>query len=112
MTEQGVSAGSHGEIDEFQLLIGAVADYAIYRLDSGGQIVSWNLGAERINGYADDEIMGRHFSVFFAREDRLSGLPGQTLDRAARTGRCEVEGWRIRKDGGRFWAQGTLNAIR
>jgi PAS domain S-box-containing protein len=89
-----------------------VADYAIYCLDATGEIVSWNLGAERIKGYAAREILGRHFSVFFTREDRTAGLPVRMLGEAARTGRCEVEGWRIRQDGSRFFAQATLSAIR
>jgi len=88
----------------FRLLVDAVKDYAIYMLDPSGVIVSWNSGAERLKGYSAEEIVGRHFSQFYTREDRAAGLPSRVLQTAAREGHLETEGWRVRKDGGRFWA--------
>jgi PAS domain S-box-containing protein len=95
----------------FRLLIEAVTDYAIYLLDARGHISSWNSGAERIKGYTADEVMGRHFSMFFPPEDRLNGKPARALETAAATGRFEDEGWRVRKDGTRFWATAVLDAV-
>ncbi len=89
---------------QFSLLVQGVTDYAIYMLDPLGQIVSWNAGAERTKGYLADEIVGRHFSLFYSREDQEKGEPQRALETAARDGRFENDGWRIRKDGSRFWA--------
>ncbi|MHA6724247.1 PAS domain S-box protein [Sphingomonas sp. RS2018] len=99
-----------GEI--FQLLVDAITDYALYMLDPDGRIVTWNSGAERFKGYAPDEIIGEHFSRFFSQEDRDAGLPAHVIAAAAREGRFEAEGWRVRKDGSRFWAHAILDAIR
>lgn len=96
----------------FQLLVDAVSDYALYMLDPEGRIVTWNTGAERFKGYAAEEIIGEHFSRFFLPEDREAGIPALALETAARDGRFEAEGWRIRKDGSRFWAHAILDAIR
>src|SRR3989344_8564833 len=93
-------------------LVDAVSDYAIYMLDPEGCVASWNTGARRLKGYDAAEIRGRSFSEFFTPEDRAAGVPQDILQRAARDGRVEVEGWRLRKDGSRFWALGTLHAIR
>ncbi|MCW2241474.1 hybrid sensor histidine kinase/response regulator [Azospirillum canadense] len=98
--------------ERFQVLIDAVVDYAIYMLDPQGYIVSWNPGAERIKGYAPDEIIGQHFSRFFTPEDQAAGRSALALDTAQRTGRFEDENWRVRKDGSRFWALAVLDAIR
>jgi len=96
----------------FRLLVQAVKDHAIYMLDPSGIIVNWNAGAERLKGYAADEIVGQHFSRFYTSEDRAVGLPARVLAAAARDGHFEGEGWRVRKDGGRFWASVEVNAIR
>jgi PAS domain S-box-containing protein len=101
-----------GQDRRFQLLVGAVTDYAICLVDPDGYVASWNAGAERINGYAADEIIGRHFSVFFVEEDRQAGRPEQALATALRDGRVEDEGWRLRKDGSRFWTHSVLEAVR
>jgi PAS domain S-box-containing protein len=95
----------------FRLLVEGVVDYAIYMLDVNGTIVNWNKGAERAKGYRPDEVIGRHFSLFYAPEDRQSGLPARALATALREGRFEAEGWRIRKDGGRFWASVVIDPI-
>lgn len=95
----------------FQMLVGAVTDYAIYMMDTDGQITSWNPGVERIKGYTANDVLGQHFSMFFTPEDREAGRPARALATAARTGRCEDEGWRMRKDGSRFWAMAVLDAI-
>ncbi|GJH35948.1 PAS domain-containing hybrid sensor histidine kinase/response regulator [Paraburkholderia hospita] len=96
----------------FSLLVQGVTDYAIYMLSPTGEVTNWNAGAERIKGYSRDEIVGKHFSCFYTEEDRASGLPAQTLAIARTDGRCEREGWRVRKDGSRFWAHAVVDAIR
>jgi PAS domain S-box-containing protein len=95
-----------------QLLVEAVGDYAIYLIDLEGNIVSWNSGARRIKGYTADEVIGRHFSMFFTDEDRAEGRPQRALQIASDEGRFEVEGWRLRKDGSHFWALAVLDAVR
>ncbi|SAK68912.1 hybrid sensor histidine kinase/response regulator [Caballeronia ptereochthonis] len=96
----------------FRLLVQGVTDYAIYMLSPTGEVTNWNVGAERIKGYTHDEILGKHFSCFYTEEDRASGLPAQTLATAGAEGRFEREGWRVRKDGSRFWAHVVVDAIR
>jgi PAS domain S-box-containing protein len=98
--------------DRFRLLVNAVQDYAIFMLDVQGHVSSWNSGAERINGYGVTEIIGKHFSIFYPQEDVRSGKPQRELEIAAREGRLEDEGWRIRKDGSRFWANVIISALR
>lgn len=107
-------AQQHSETSEqrFALLINAITDYAIYMLDPSGIIASWNPGAQRFKGYEAAEIIGRHFEIFFTPEDRAAGVPARALATAAAEGRFEVEGWRLRKDGSRFWANAVLDAIR
>jgi PAS domain S-box-containing protein len=95
----------------FQTLVNAVVDYAIFMIDAAGLIATWNSGAERIKGYSADEIIGRPYSTFFLPEDRESGLPDRILATAAAEGRFEDEGWRLRKDGTRFWAHVVVDAI-
>jgi PAS domain S-box-containing protein len=97
---------------QFRMLVQGVADYAIYLLDPQGNITSWNLGGERIKGYRSEEIIGQHFSRFYTAEDRAEGEPARGLAVAARDGRSELEGWRVRKDGTRFWANAVIDAIR
>ena len=98
--------------ERFRLLVQAVQEYAIFQLDPLGQVVSWNSGAESLKGYRAEEIVGRHFSVFYPPEDVTSGKPEQILAEAAQRGQSEVEGWRIRKDGSRFWASVVVTALR
>ena len=95
----------------FRLFVGSVTDYAIYLLDTDGVITNWNAGAERIKGYRATEIIGQHFSVFYSPKDREDGLPQRALMTAARDGRLEAEGWRVRKDGSRFWANVVIDAV-
>jgi len=95
----------------FRLFVGGVTDYAIFMLDPDGVITNWNTGAERIKGYRADEIIGQHFAVFYGPQDREDGLPQRMLMTAARDGRAEAEGWRIRKDGSRFWANVVIDAV-
>ena len=80
-------------------------------LDPAGNIVNWNAGAERIKGYRPEDIIGQHYSIFYTEEDRRSGRPQHALATAARTGKYEAEGWRVRKDGSTFWASAVINAI-
>ncbi len=97
--------------EQFRLLVQGVTDYAIYMLDPDGRVTSWNSGAQKLKGYTPDEIIGEHFSRFYTDEDRAAGLPWQGLETAAREGRFEKEGWRVRKDGTRFWANAVIDAI-
>ncbi|NUR92907.1 MAG: PAS domain S-box protein, partial [Nonomuraea sp.] len=97
--------------EKFRLLVQNVVDYAIFMLDSEGRIASWNAGAERIKGYRAEEIMGRHFSVFYPPEDVAAGKPAMELRVAIADGRWEEEGWRVRKDGTRFWASVVITAL-
>lgn len=89
--------------ETFKILVDTVRDYAIFMLDPQGNIATWNIGAETFKGYTKSEIIGKHFSNFYSQEDRLNDKPGRELRDALRDGRCEDEGWRIRKDGSRFW---------
>jgi PAS domain S-box-containing protein len=98
--------------ERFRILVQGVTDYALYMLDPEGYVSNWNVGAERIKGYSEGEIVGRHFSEFYAPEDRHAGLPMLALDTASREGRYEKEGWRIRKDGTRFFAHVIIDPIR
>jgi PAS domain S-box-containing protein len=97
--------------ERFRLLVEGVKDYAIFMLDPGGHIVSWNLGAQKNKGYEASEIIGQHFSKFYPAEVAASGWPEQELRNALRDGRFEDEGWRIRKDGSRFWASVVITAL-
>jgi PAS domain S-box-containing protein len=97
--------------ERFRLLIEGVVDYAIYMLDPEGIVTSWNTGAQRIKGYTREEINGKHFSRFFVPEDIAAGRPWEELATARRLGRAEVEGWRVRKDGSRFWARVVVTAL-
>jgi PAS domain S-box-containing protein len=96
---------------QFQQLVAAVTDYALYMLDPQGNVVSWNGGAERIKGYLGHEIIGHHFSRFYTAEDRATDLPARALRTAETTGKFEGEGWRVRKDGTRFWANVLIDPI-
>lgn len=96
----------------YRLLIEAITDYAIYMLDREGHVTSWNPGAKRFKGYEAEEIIGHHFSTFYTDAERAQNVPGLALEEAARTGRFEREGWRVRKDGSRFWAHVVIDAIR
>jgi PAS domain S-box-containing protein len=96
----------------YRILVEAVVDYAIYQLDTEGRISTWNAGAQRIKGYTVPEIVGRHFSTFYTEEDRAAGVPARALATAAATGKYEAEGWRLRKDGSKFWASVVIDAIR
>ena len=114
--ERDITAELAGGADptdaQFRLLVESVSDYAIYLLDTAGRVVSWNTGAERIKGYAAAGILGRHFSIFYLPEDRAAGRPDQMLAQAAREGRMSAQGWRLRQDGSRFWADGVITALR
>src|SRR3954451_21692832 len=98
--------------ERFRLLVQGVTDYAIYMLDPEGQVTNWNAGAQRFKGYTPDEIIGEHFSRFYTEEDRQTDLPRRALATAAREGRFEQEGWRVRKAGTRFWAHVVIDPIR
>ena len=97
--------------ERFRLLIEGVVDYAIFMLDPAGIVSSWNAGAEQIKGYSREEIIGKHFSQFYTREDLAAGKPEKELEEARRTGRAEDEGWRVRKNGERFWARVVLTPL-
>ena len=96
---------------EYRALVEAIADFAIYMLDPGGRVISWNFGAERFKGYKTHEVLGKHFSMFYTEEDRAIELPQRALSIAHEDGRFEHEGWRLRKDGTRFWAHVIIDRI-
>jgi PAS domain S-box-containing protein len=98
--------------ERFRILVDGITDYAIFRLTPTGHVASWNQGAERIKGYKQDEIIGRHFSCFYRPEELASGFPERELKVAAQAGRCEEEGWRVRKDGSQFWANVVITPLR
>ncbi|MGH9572230.1 MAG: PAS domain S-box protein [Candidatus Acidiferrales bacterium] len=102
----------HRQEERFRLFVGAVQEYALFMLDTDGHIATWNTGAERIKGYKASEIIGKHFSVFYSEEDVRSGKPEWELKEAAKEGRIEDDGWRVRKDGSEFWANVVITAIR
>jgi PAS domain S-box-containing protein len=95
----------------FRLLVEGVVDYAIYMLDPQGIVTNWNAGAKRIKGYEPEEVIGRHFGMFYPPEDREAGLPARSLDTARKTGKFETEGWRLRKDGTKFFASVVIDAL-
>ncbi len=97
--------------ERFKMLVQGVTDYAIYMLSPRGEVTNWNAGARRIKGYEHDEVVGTHFSRFYTDEDRARGAPGFALSEATAKGRFEAEGWRVRKDGTKFWAHVVLDAI-
>jgi PAS domain S-box-containing protein len=107
----GPGSALRGSADLHRLLVASVRDYAIFMLDPTGHVASWNDGAERIKGYSADEIIGRHFSTFYPREDVDGGKPAMELRVAGRVGRFEDEGWRVRKDGTLFWANVVISAV-
>jgi PAS domain S-box-containing protein len=104
----GASLTGEGRL---RLLVDAITDYAIYMLSPQGHVATWNVGAQRLKGYSQEEIIGRHFSNFYTEEDRAAGEPERALAIARRDGRFEKEAWRMRKDGSRFWANVVLDAI-
>jgi PAS domain S-box-containing protein len=106
--EEGLAAVE----ENFKLLVEGVGDHAIFMLDPGGRVLTWNSGAERIKGWSEEEIVGRHISVFYVVEDVASGQPERDLERAAAEGRTQSEGWRRRANGQRFWAETTISAMR
>ena len=112
ITERRVARDALRESERrFRLLVDGVVDYAIYMIDLEGRITNWNSGAQRIKGYAADEIIGEHFSKFYPEEDRAAGLPARALRIAATEGKFQAEGWRVRKDGSRLWASVVIDPI-
>lgn len=111
-TPDPVDPALHVQDDLYRLLVGCVQDYAIFALDPGGHVRTWNLGAERLKGYTVNDILGKHFSIFYEEEERARGKPEWELEVATLEERFEDEGWRVRKDGSRFWASVIITAIR
>jgi PAS domain S-box-containing protein len=103
---------NNDEAERLRLFITSVTDYAIYMLSPEGNVVSWNAGAANFKGYTAQEIIGQHFSRFYTDEDRATGLPARALKQAVEAGKFEAEGWRVRKDGSRFWASVVIDPIR
>src|SRR3989475_676229 len=111
--ERGAAQGVARESEQrFALLVESVRDHAIIGLDPSGRVVSWNASAEHVEGYKAKEIIGRSFSCFYTPEDAAAGRPAENLRHAAERGRCEVQGWRVRKDGSRFWADVVISPVR
>ncbi|MET0135697.1 MAG: PAS domain S-box protein [Kibdelosporangium sp.] len=111
MRSYGMTEGGDVAEPAFELLVRGVLDYGIFMLDPTGHVLSWNAGAERIKGYRAEDIIGRHFSTFYPPEDIAAGKPARELETAIAEGRLEDEGWRIRKDGTRFWANVVITAL-
>ena len=110
---EGKTPAAAGDVaDHLRLLVESQSDYAIFLLDTSGHVLTWNGGARRLKGYRADEIVGRHFSVFYPPEQVADGLPDRILEAARLTGRHEAEGWRVRQDGSRFWADVVITALR
>jgi PAS domain S-box-containing protein len=109
--DQPQAAAAHSD-SLYRLLVAGITDYAIYMIDPDGRVVNWNAGAERFNGYAAHEIIGQHFSCFYTDEERTAGGPAKALDEARLEGRYEREGWRLRKNGQRFWASVVIDPIQ
>lgn len=112
LTPSPGSDSHQSESEQFRLLVEQVKEYAIFMMDPQGRVATWNAGAERIKGYAAAEIIGRPYSTFFPPEDAAAGKPSRILETAAREGKSEQEGWRVRKNGSRFWASALVTAIR
>jgi PAS domain S-box-containing protein len=110
--KRATEGGERLSSESYRLLVDSVTDHGLFMLDPGGQVQTWNPGAARMTGYAADEIVGRHFSVFFRDEQVRGGKCELALSVAERTGRFEEEGWRLRKDGSQLWASDTITAIR
>jgi PAS domain S-box-containing protein len=98
--------------DVYRALVESVRDYAIFVLDPEGRVLTWNLGAQALKGYAKEEIVGKHFSTFYPAEAIASGWPERELELAEKEGRFTDEGWRVKKDGTTFWASVTITALR
>src|SRR4051812_14825824 len=96
----------------FRLFLDGIQDYAIYMISPGGEIANWNNGAQRIHGYSAEDVVGTPFSRFYVEEDQAAGLPKTALETASREGRFASEGWRVKKDGSKFWASAVIDAIR
>jgi len=109
---QGTGGTSAESVGLYQLLVESVQDYAIFALDATGHILNWNKGAQRLKGYTREEVVGRHFSIFYPQSDIDAGKPPWELEVAKSEGRFEDEGWRLRKDGTRFWANVVITALR
>jgi PAS domain S-box-containing protein len=119
-TVKGAAGGAPGmhpdeqlrqNAEVFQLLVSAVRDYAIFMLDPEGNVATWNAGAQRIKGYTPSDIIGRQFSTFYSEEDKRNRKPERELEIAREKGSVEDEGWRLRKDGSRFWANVVITAV-
>ena len=109
---QDFRTDAYTDHERHTLLVKTIRDYAIYMLDRQGRVTSWNAGAQRFKGYSADEIIGEHFSRFYTPEEKAAGVPATALETSARTGVFETEGWRVRKDGTRFWAHVVIDPIR
>src|SRR5258707_1173900 len=111
-TDSGPSARFADAPDLYRLLVDSITDYAIFAFDPKGNVLSWNSGAQRLKGYTAEEIIGQHFSRFYPQEEIARGKPDHELTVALREGRYEDEGWRLRKDGTRFWANVVITTLR
>src|SRR5947208_4704485 len=110
--EQPAGPQSPATVDTFRILVEGVRDYAIFMLDGAGRVLTWNAGAQRLKGYRAEDIIGKHFSCFYPADAVEAGKPARLLALAARDGRVEDEGWRVRQDGSRFWADVIITALR
>src|ERR1700691_492309 len=111
-TDKAGKLRAESDLDMLRILVDSILEYSIILLDSKGQVASWSPGAERLTGYFAEEIVGKHLSILFTREDAAKGNPERELETATREGRSEDESWRARKDGTKFWANVVMTALR
>jgi PAS domain S-box-containing protein len=104
--------GLNAQLEQYRMIVENLEDYALYTMDLDGRITSWGPGAQKLNGYTADQVMGRHYSMFSAPEDAAQGIPERQLEEAARTGRCLTDNWRLRGDGAMRWSSGVISAVR
>ncbi len=102
----------NAELEQYRLIVENVEEHALYAMDGEGHVASWGLGARKLLGYAPEEVLGKHYSIFATEEDRKAGIPERDLEEAARSGRCFADGWRIYRDGRRRWWSGVISALR
>ena len=111
-TDKAGKLRAESDLDMLRILVDSIMEYSIVLLDTKGQVASWSPGAGRLTGYCAEEIVGKHLSVFYSREDATKGNPDRELETATREGRSEDESWRARKDGTKFWANVVITALR
>jgi PAS domain S-box-containing protein len=102
----------NAQLEQYRIIVENVEEHALYTMDAGGRVTSWGMGTQRLLGFAPEEVLGKHYSIFATEEDRKAGIPARDLEEAARSGRCFADGWRLYRDGRRRWWSGVITALR